>query len=58
MLLRLRYSYGGVLRNKRIGRGQRQLFMRDPIQVVFKVNKAMLPIKIDDEGFQDAFGRS
>ncbi len=34
-----RYSYGGVLRNKRLGRGQRPLPTREPIHVVFKINK-------------------
>ncbi len=34
-----RYSYGGILRNKRLGRGQRPLSTSDPIHVVFKINK-------------------
>ncbi len=38
-----RYSYGGVLRNKKLGRGQRPLSTRDPIHVVFKINKVLYP---------------
>ncbi len=38
-----RYSYGGALRNKKLGRGQRPLSTRDPIHLVFKINKSQLP---------------
>ena len=39
---RHRYSYGGTLRNKKIGRGQRPLSTHEPIHVVFKINKTRL----------------
>lgn len=37
-----RYSYGGELRKKQLGRGQRPLSTKDPIHVVFKVKRFRL----------------
>lgn len=37
-----RYSYGGTLRQKRIGRGQRPLACKQALHVVFKVHKSRL----------------
>ena len=42
---RHRYSYGGSLRNKLAGRGQRPLSCREPLHVVFKINKTFLKHK-------------
>jgi putative transposase len=36
------FSHGGTLRNKRRGRGQRPLSTREPLHVVFKVNRLRL----------------
>jgi putative transposase len=38
-----RLSYGGILRRSRHGRGTRPLSPKDPIHIVFKVNKKALP---------------
>ena len=40
-----RYSHGGSLRNQRAGRGLRPLSCREPLHVVFKVNKIILKHK-------------
>ena len=37
-----RYSHGGVLRNQRAGRKMRPLSSKDPLHLVFKVNKQRL----------------
>lgn len=37
-----RYAHGGMLRNKRAGRGARPLSTKDPLHLVFKVNKNTL----------------
>ena len=37
-----RFSYGGVLRNKRSGRGTRPLSTKEPLHLVFKVNREKL----------------
>lgn len=37
-----RFSYGGVLRNQRKGRGQRPLSSREPVHAVFKVQSSRL----------------
>ena len=37
-----RYSYGGSLRQKRAGRGQRPLACKEALHIVFKINKSRL----------------
>ena len=37
-----RFSYGGVLRNRRSGRGTRPLSTKEPLHLVFKVNREKL----------------
>ncbi len=39
------FSHGGELRSKRAGRGQRPLSTKEPLHVVFKVNKSTLKLK-------------
>jgi len=37
-----RFCYGGILRNRRIGRQQRPLSCKEPLHLVFKVDKLKL----------------